>query len=89
MDRFDPHMIGDLKKSNSLISSHGSLFQGGHQLELEETGKQIAEICPSVPLVIRTTVGTLGKKPMLGDWLNFEIRNLRLLLIKKMTSSSR
>ncbi|KAJ8432862.1 hypothetical protein Cgig2_033867 [Carnegiea gigantea] len=39
--------------------------------ELKEIGKQIAEICSGVPLVIQTMVGTLRKKPMVGDWLNF------------------
>ncbi|KAJ8435166.1 hypothetical protein Cgig2_028352 [Carnegiea gigantea] len=48
-------------------------FPGGHQLELENIGKQIAEIRPSVPLVIRTRY---GEKDDFGHTESFRMHNL-------------
>jgi len=73
----DPYLLENLNRTDSWLLFKEVAFPGEHQPELDEIGKQIAEMCSRVPLVIRTIAGTLRDKRTVEDWRNFRDEELQ------------
>ncbi|KAJ8442125.1 hypothetical protein Cgig2_007963 [Carnegiea gigantea] len=68
----DPYPLENLNRTEQTVA-----FTREHQPELEDIGKQIAEMCSRVPLVIRTLSGTLrDDKRTVEEWRNFRDEEL-------------
>ncbi|KAJ8442120.1 hypothetical protein Cgig2_007958 [Carnegiea gigantea] len=72
----DPYPLENLNRTDSWLLFKQVAFTGVHQSESEDIGKQIAEMCSRVPLVIHIIAGTLRDKHTVEDWWNFRDEEL-------------
>uniref|UniRef100_A0A803L2H2 NB-ARC domain-containing protein n=1 Tax=Chenopodium quinoa TaxID=63459 RepID=A0A803L2H2_CHEQI len=71
MDSTSPYMLGDLTEDDSWQLFKQIAFTQIQEPGVKAIGKEIAKMCPNVPLVIRSIGGLLAGKITLKEWKAF------------------
>ncbi|KMT15956.1 hypothetical protein BVRB_3g051390 [Beta vulgaris subsp. vulgaris] len=71
MDSKHPYMLRDLTEGNSWLLFKQVAFTWWQEPGMETIGKEIAKLCPNVPLVIRSVAGLLAGKRTIREWQAF------------------
>ncbi|XP_010696097.1 putative disease resistance protein RGA1 [Beta vulgaris subsp. vulgaris] len=66
-----PYKLGDLTESDSWLLFQQLAFTWWQESGVEAIGKDIAKMCPNVPLVIRSVAGLLAGKRTIQEWRAF------------------
>lgn len=72
MGSLDPYMLNDLGKFDSWLLFKHFAFKGGQELGVEAIGKEIVEMCPKVPLVLRVIGQHLAENRTIEQWQAFK-----------------
>ncbi|XP_021761507.1 disease resistance protein RGA2-like [Chenopodium quinoa] len=71
MGTVNPYVLGDLVEDDSWLLFQKIAFTQWQEPGVEAIGKEIAEMCPKVPLVIRSIGGLLAGKHTVQQWQAF------------------
>ncbi|XP_021774977.1 putative disease resistance protein At3g14460 [Chenopodium quinoa] len=71
MDSTSPYMLGDLTEDDSWLLFKQIAFTQLQEPGVKAIGKEIAKMCPNVPLVIRSIGGLLAGKITKKEWEAF------------------